>query len=160
MAKKWMKFDCRNQGCGLENWIFEDPESFSREKIILSCCECGAVLGWVKSVEEDDNGQSCCTCIKFNGTEKGTNGPHGACPMDDSTLWATFDGKMLSRNDFMLKFGKDPWVDWCKKHPDSPFCEGFKERCKNRKAPVTTPEIPLLPITRRIVRFKPRSTRH
>lgn len=157
MAKIWMKFTCRNSACQLENWIYEDPKSFAQEEIILSCCKCGYVLGFAKKTEKKENGEVCCVCLPFEGTEQGTNGPHGDCPMTDATVWATTDGKMLTRSEFMKEFGMDPWVDWCTKHPNSPFCTNFKDRCKNHQHPPNPGGPDYIPDTQQTVHPKPRS---
>jgi len=154
MGKIWMKFICEK--CGLENWIFEDPNSFNKEELIIYCYDCGKVQGIAQSMQKDDKGESCCNCIPFTGTEQGTNGPHGNCPPDNSTIWATVDGKMLTRTQFMKKYGQDPWTDWCKKHPDSPFCVGFEDRCKNHKKPRPSPGPDYIPQTEHDIRPKPR----
>jgi hypothetical protein len=153
MAKTWMKFTCK---CGLENWINEDPKSFAEEELIVSCCKCGHVLGFAKAVEKDDKGENCCVCLPFKGTEQGTNGPHGDCPMTDATVWATANGAMLTRSEFMKKFGKDPYVDWCEKNPNSPFCVNFKDRCKNHQKPTQIHGPDYIPDTQQTVRPKKR----
>ncbi len=128
MAKKWMKFNCI---CGVENWIYEDPNSFSTEELIIYCYDCGHVYGAAAEEKIDDMGESCCVCIPFTGPERfQTNGPKGDPSMPNQVQWES-DGKQLTREVYMKKNKYDPWTVWCRipKNRNSPHCANWDKRC-------------------------------
>jgi hypothetical protein len=141
LAKELMKFTCDN--CNKENWICEEPSTFGNKNVpvIVYCCECGYVKGFADRVEQDDKAESCCICLPFEGEErKQTRGPKTVA---GKTKWGqATGGKDLDKDEYMAKYGRNPFHDWCERHPNDPICKNdgtgvsYKERCKNRGRPI------------------------
>jgi hypothetical protein len=147
MAKKWLKFDCIN--CKKPNWLYEDINIIATQKSIACCIYCGFVKGYAEKEERIDAGTSWLKCIELTGIAlKHTRGP--VSPDGDNTAqtrWGTSDAsgpkEGLDRVSYMLKYGFDPWFDFCSRenNSDKKICQNdgfgrsFKDRLKTSVKP-------------------------
>ncbi len=146
MVTTWLKYICDN--CSKENWLNGDIEKLKKDRTIIFCCNCGYVRGPADRSEPADEKSSWLKCIPYAGFErKRTRGPIGPSEtMTAETHWGTADGsgpaQSLSRAEYMVKYGIDPWTDWCSRNPDKKICQdngqgrSFKDRCKSSQKPM------------------------
>jgi hypothetical protein len=140
MAKKWLKFECKN--CNKPNWLYEDVNKIIAEKSIASCIYCGFVKGYAEKEDHINAGTSWLVCLPLTGIAlKHTRGP--VSPDNENTAqtrWGTSDAsgpkEGLDRASYMLKYGFDPWIDFCSQANNSnkQICQndGFGRSYKNR----------------------------
>lgn len=141
MEAKW---DCKS--CRHENWVSYSPDEL--EGKIYACCNCGKVHGNFKIIKKEIKDKL--DCIPYKGI--GSTSTRG--PVTDAQTGETFWGdpqgnKNLTREQFAVNFGWDPWTIWCKlpKNQNNPVCAGFANRCKKTTTdpihpPPSDPELP------------------
>lgn len=132
MANKDAYFICANSSCKKQNWVNLDLSLVGKQRILLYCCKCGKVNEPTKV--EDEEGDNWLPCIIFGGIEKDDVLGYTAS-RTGATEWTDVDGKHLTREEFALQHGVDPWTIFCS-NPDKQndkICQGWDTRCKGTK---------------------------
>jgi hypothetical protein len=128
---------CNN--CQQSNWVSYIPEELNSK--IYACCNCGKVHCGFKISDKKRRGWLECIAFKGLGSTlpagHTVNGETGEVHWNDPN-----NGSILTKEEFALKYGWDPWTIWCRlpRNRDDPICKGYDDRC-NKKASFKTEDL-------------------
>jgi len=95
----------------------------------MYCCNCGLVH-YIQFTKRGTN-QGWLPCTPYEGPAM--QEPTGYMSADgDRVHWFDRDNKSLTREQFALEHGVDPWTVYCSRpeNRNKTICKGFENRCK------------------------------
>jgi hypothetical protein len=100
-----IRYEC--SFCHAENWtdLGKDADKVGKQQIALVCGSC-CLLNNGHAIQKDPKGQSWLQCLPYEGILKDV--PTGSQKVLGITLYANASGKLLTREEFVMKHGIDP----------------------------------------------------
>jgi hypothetical protein len=122
--------------CGQENTVNMIADLIGIKRLGAWCCNCGIVNEFSGKIqlgdqlpEKNDKDDDALICIPFKSENRHVM---GLSKIGEITKWIDDHGNLLTREEFAVIYGIDPFYLHCMQRPKDLLCKEFENRCSGK----------------------------